>query len=439
MIDTSYKQYTLDNGLIVALKKIRCKTILSTLRIWQGPIDEKSGETGLVHLLEHNISRGGKGTNTKETLNKLGVFGEFYGYTFIDRTVYSIGVMPRDLEIALEYMSTSAFNPALNPKLFEVEKNIILREIADSIAEKPHSPTTTFTKEYFGEEHIKLLKRIMDSQYETTIKNATIDSLKEVYRRGYAPNNSDIVIVGELPENIEDIVQKNFGGYQKKECIKTPVPNMDPKGIKIVHIQHPELYYPEDPKASSLKLTLGIPMTKYHEEDYFSAFALSQLIGNGFSSRILDTIRHENGLVYNLQSRYVTEQNSSRMEIIGKIPSGKHNEIIGMIFDEFNTLQTTLISPEEAEKFFRKREYNLTRGYNYPEHITNHIESNIEYNTTTDNDLERLKRVTPQSIMNAARKYLPRSQQEGNYVLLMRDPLKDIIDLDKEQPMEFIW
>jgi predicted Zn-dependent peptidase len=213
---------------------------------------------------------------------------------------------------------------------------------------------------------------------------------------------------------------------------------MDPTGVKIVHVQHPETYYPQDPQASSLKLDLGIPMAKYHEDEYFSAFALSQTIGNGFSSRILDKIRHEKGLVYSIQSRHVTEPYSTRMEIMGKIPSGRQNEVIGMIFDEFDKLKTIPVSQEEAEKFFNKREYSMTKGYNYPETIINHIASNIENNATTDYDIERLKLVTPQSIMEAARKYLPTSQNDGNYVMLKRDPLKDLGDLDKEPPMEFI-
>ena len=57
--DQNYREFTLDNGLFVALQNTPTQTVSGRLRVFQGALHEQPGEEGLAHFLEHTIVNAG--------------------------------------------------------------------------------------------------------------------------------------------------------------------------------------------------------------------------------------------------------------------------------------------------------------------------------------------------------------------------------------------
>jgi predicted Zn-dependent peptidase len=51
IVNGRYREYKLDNGLVVALQNTPTKTVAAKLRVNFGPADEKEGEEGMAHFL----------------------------------------------------------------------------------------------------------------------------------------------------------------------------------------------------------------------------------------------------------------------------------------------------------------------------------------------------------------------------------------------------
>lgn len=59
LYNKNYREYKLDNGLFVALQKTSTQTIAGRLRVKHGALNEKPGEEGIAHFLEHVLATGG--------------------------------------------------------------------------------------------------------------------------------------------------------------------------------------------------------------------------------------------------------------------------------------------------------------------------------------------------------------------------------------------
>ncbi len=132
ILNGNFRQYELDNGLVVALQNTPTQTIAGKLRVNFGAFHEVEGERGLAHFLEHCIFTGG---SEKYTADQQEAFFSNLGYlnasTNIGRTSYDTHILSEDLEQCLDYLSDSVFNPEFDNEKFEGERGRVLREIAD--------------------------------------------------------------------------------------------------------------------------------------------------------------------------------------------------------------------------------------------------------------------------------------------------------------------
>lgn len=71
VLNGNYREFTLDNGLAVALQNTPTGTVSSYLRVHQGSLHEGESERGLSHLLEHCLLEGGTETLSSSQVKKM--------------------------------------------------------------------------------------------------------------------------------------------------------------------------------------------------------------------------------------------------------------------------------------------------------------------------------------------------------------------------------
>ena len=90
-INGNYREFKLDNGLLVALQDTPTQTVSGRLRVWHGSLNEQPGEEGIAHFLEHTLLSGGSSKYTPEQSNKImGTFGFFNAYTGLQKTFFPV-------------------------------------------------------------------------------------------------------------------------------------------------------------------------------------------------------------------------------------------------------------------------------------------------------------------------------------------------------------
>lgn len=410
-----YQEFRLDNGLSVVLQNTPTKTIYGKLIIHQGSISEKKGEQGLAHFLEHLIARGGtKKYGISKTDRIKGNFTEFNSGTNHVRSSYFSDFLSEDLDLFLDFISNIVFNPRLDSKKFDEEKEAVIKEINDAL------PNYVRTKKYHDTLSGKS-RNYFTTGNEEVIRTTTIKDLRDFHSRGYYANNADLILVGELPKNIKEMVRKYFGRVLSRDVKLSKHPLIGPlKTRKIVRAHGPELYNFKNPEKSRAEIYVGIRTPGFNHEDHHALAVLTSILGGDHSSRIYKGVREKKGLAYVAGTSYTCSKTIGDLHIYTKTGVEEEEKTIDAIFDELRKLKGSPVNQAELNRIKKGTKYIYLKRHESNEGHLESIERKLESGIDVNETLTRINAVTLKDVYRVARKYLP--NKNGNYVLMVKDP-----------------
>ncbi len=127
----TFQKTTLDNGLtIVGEHNPRAQSFAAGYFVKTGSRDETEEVSGVSHFLEHMMFKGTERRSPADINREFDELGANYNaYTSDERTVYYGAVLPERAPKLLDLLS-DMMRPALRQEDFDLEKNVILEEIA---------------------------------------------------------------------------------------------------------------------------------------------------------------------------------------------------------------------------------------------------------------------------------------------------------------------
>src|ERR1700757_813349 len=117
-----FKKIQLKNGLNVLLVESHKSPVLS-IQMWvkTGSADEKKGEEGISHFIEHLVFKGTRKFGVGEVAKTVeGSGGELNAYTTFDHTVFHVTMSNTDLDVGLDCIAEMMGFPKFDP--VEIDK-----------------------------------------------------------------------------------------------------------------------------------------------------------------------------------------------------------------------------------------------------------------------------------------------------------------------------
>jgi len=196
-----FEKFTLDNGLQVILHVDQSDPgVAVALTAHVGSAREKEGRTGFAHLFEHllfleseNLGKGG----LDQMSARIGGSGA-NGSTSRDRTNY-FQTVPKD---ALEKMIWAEadklgyfINTVTEPVLAK-EKQVVKNEKRQRVDNQPYGFNSSVINSNLYPKGHPYSWEVIGSLED--LQNATLDDVKEFYKRWYVPNNVTLTIAGDI-------------------------------------------------------------------------------------------------------------------------------------------------------------------------------------------------------------------------------------------------
>lgn len=420
MLRGNYKEYKLDNGLVVVLQNTPTQTIAAKLRVNYGTSHEREGEEGMAHFLEHCLVTGGSLKYDPIIADEIrGSFGSLEVFTNIGRTLFIYQMLAEDLETWFDYISDHVFRPRFDQDRVRGERERVLREISDAKS----NPMYIVNIEYnniFYRGHPKggfILGK------EEVVKNADKEKLAKFHSRGYNPNNIDLIILGSLPKNIERLIQTYFGGVAVGENARRDFPHLQPLPEKVVLLRPaPERLNADAPGESSAQIFLSFLGPINGHEDEYAVRVMNQLLGGDTNSLLFQNVGLKKGLVYQAETSINGEYNAGELGINAAVPAKRIEETVEAIFEEIQRIKTERVSDKSVERIKRMAKYNLTKAFESNEGHMPMIECKLDFGLTPESYIDGYNRITPERVIEMANKYLP-DRSNGKYVLYIRNPL----------------
>jgi len=203
----------LDNGLRVIVQPSHASRLIS-LGAWYrvGSGDERPGQTGISHWVEHMNFKGTAKLSREDMTDIVERHGGFWnGYTWIDQTTY-VSTAHRDalddlLLLESERMSACLYDPAD----CESERTVIISELQgtendpDQVLETEVTATAMKVHPY----------RHPTIGWRGDLETMTREDLVGHYARYYAPDNATVVLAGDVePGDAIARVARAFGSIE---------------------------------------------------------------------------------------------------------------------------------------------------------------------------------------------------------------------------------
>ena len=277
-VNIEYNKFTLDNGLEVIFHIDRSDPVVAVaLTAHVGSARELPGKTGFAHLFEHllfleseNLGKGG----LDKMSARIGGSGA-NGSTSRDRTNYFQTVPNNALEkmIWAEADKLGYFINTVTESVLAKEKQVVKNEKRQSYDNRPYGHTFKVVDENLYSAGHPYSWQVIGSLED--LQNATLQDVKDFFKRWYVPNNVTLVVSGNFDEaQARQWVHKYFDeikrGQDIKDLAKLPVKLAKTKKIAF-----------EDNFAKSPELTLTWPTVPKYNADSYALEVLKELLSNG--------------------------------------------------------------------------------------------------------------------------------------------------------------
>lgn len=399
---TSFK---LDNGLRVVLDYRKVGFINIGCGIRAGSVYENDTNAGTAHFLEHMLFEGTqKYPDSKSLAESLeGIGGRSGAFTDREYVYFSVKIGKEYFNKGLDYLSDILFNPKLDEKAIQKEKNIILEEKK----KRDDNPETvvwdSWFKWMFGDKS-SFGNPIIGT--EEAIRKINKNGLRTYLDTFYQPNNMVLSIVGEFSQKDAKRLIKRYFGLS----IKNKLLSVTKKDIK-------EYKFPKDRKkilitaTSQCQLIIGFPTgIGYSNPKYrFPLMLISDYFAGGVSSSIFHRLIYDLGIAYNLGAINWMFKDYGIFFIYSSISKENLDTAVNSILSEVKKIQTSYISAKSL-RFAKER---IKHGYYFSLESTESRASYYAYEMLMENKIifeeeyvKNINKVSRETIKNTAKNFI---------------------------------
>jgi len=223
----------LDNGMRYAVQHNAKPEQAISLRLMVdvGSMDERDGEEGLAHLLEHLVFKAapGRDESALKVMERFGVRSGQHSnaYTSYEETLYRFDIPKNDaetLDAAFTILRDIASRALIDADLLAAELEIVLREL--SARNSPGLRLRKARYDYLAAD--SLVGKRSPIGVEASLKAFDVDKLLAFYKRFYRPDRMTIIAVGDLPDDqLVDLVHSYFADFKNPSEPSPDAPERD--------------------------------------------------------------------------------------------------------------------------------------------------------------------------------------------------------------------
>jgi predicted Zn-dependent peptidase len=275
----------LPNGLTVVtetLPGIRTATV----GIWlsAGSRNERDGEHGLSHLIEHMAFKGTSRRSAREIAETIeNVGGEINAATSTEFTSYTARVLAEDIGLAIDVLGDILADSRFDPVELAREKNVILQEYA-SVEDTPDDVVTdAFMETAFAGQPIG--RPILG--HPETITRFDGDMIRAFMAREYVPGRMVLAAAGAVEhEAVVAAAERALGALAACDPSE-PADGTYTGGERRMRR-----------KLEQANVIIGLPGVSFRDPTYFATHMFAHALGGGLTSRLWHEVRETRGLAY---------------------------------------------------------------------------------------------------------------------------------------------
>ena len=344
-------RHTLSNGLPVIHHKDTTTAMVAVNVLYNvGARDEAPDITGFAHLFEHLMFGGS--VNIPNFDGPIQLAGaENNAWTSNDVTNYYEVLPAKNIETAFWLESDRMLGLNFSQKSLDIQKQVVVEEFKQRNLNQPYGDVYALIRELAYKVHPYRWQTIGVTPKH--IEEATLEQVKDFFFRFYAPNNAVLCVAGNVDfDTVVRLAEKWF----------LPIPNrlIAKKNIPQEPIQTEARFLKVQRDVPSNAIYKAYHMCDKLHPDYAVCDLLSDLLANGNSSRLIQSLVHKEQLFSEINAYISGDIDAGLFHIHGKPKTGvsfdQADKAIQGVIDKLISMP---IDTYEMEKVKNKFESNF--------------------------------------------------------------------------------
>ena len=275
-----------------------------TLYIRTGTYLEPVGKEGLAELCGWLLTHGGAGTNSAEQLEERLAFLAANLGTGIGDTegTVSLNLLSKDLDEGFGLLRDVLFAPKFQDDKIALRKSQLLQAMKQRNDDSPNIE---------GRE-VGFLSRgenFFENRYSTSnsIAGITREDLQMFHYRWFTPKNFVVGVSGDFDrDTMIAKLEKLFASDTQAILMEKKISQGTPPPIPTNFVFGTSgVYLVNKPEVDQGRVTMMLPSLMRDDPDYFACLVMNSILGGGgFSSRLMGRVRSDEGLAYDVHSRF---------------------------------------------------------------------------------------------------------------------------------------
>ncbi len=333
------KRILLQNGMVLMLsEKHAIPMVTVNLAVKAGSMAEPADKPGLASITASLLMQG----TAKRTASQINREIDFVGGSLSvsggdDFASASLRVLKKDLRTGLDLLSDVLLNPAFDQKEIDRKVKENLAEIQRQKEEPGIIAGQAFQKAVFGSHPYGRTNDETAVYYQKLIRKDIVG----FFEAQYAPNTAIISVVGDVSEReIAQLLNEYFSTWKKHEPARNPAPAPPVLNSTTVQTIGKDI--------TQANIAMGHMGISRENPDYYSVLVMNYILGGGgFSARLMDNIRDNKGLAYDVHSGFSARKDPGAFTVSIQTKNESANDVIAETLSEIRRMQQELVSEKE--------------------------------------------------------------------------------------------
>ncbi|MBI5137239.1 MAG: insulinase family protein [Nitrospirae bacterium] len=399
--DIRVHRETLPNGLVLQVVARPALPIVTVeMGVRAGASRDPAGKAGTANLAAALLTEGTATRSAAEIAEAIEFVGGSIGAEADrDYATLSLSVLSRDLSMGLHVLADVARHPAFAPDEFER----VRKEVAGAIRADEDNPgrvaAKAFDRALFGDHpYARPVEGDTDG-----IAAITRDDVAAFHATHYVPNNAVLSFVGDVtPDMARALATEVFGDWARRPL--APEPAQAPPELpdsRLLTIDRP---------VAQANVVLGHVGITRDNPDFYPVVVMNYILGGGgFTSRVVKSVRDDQGLAYSVFTAFDARRQPGTFSAVFQTRNDNANQAIRSVLAELRRIQDAPVTDQELDeaKSYLEGSFPLRLDTNRKTaYLLTFIEMyglGVDY---FDDYLARIRRVTAADVQRVARQYL---------------------------------
>jgi len=370
------------------------------LVIGSGGTMDPASKGGVANLTSSMLTEGTASRSALEIADQIAYLGIGLGASSNwDAATVNLHTPTAQLDSALALFADVVLHPAFRAEDFErVRKNrltalVQLKDRPTAIADQAYAAILYGGSHPYGHNLLGT---------EASVTGMSPADLQSFYRANFVPNNSTLIVVGDVtPAQVEAKISALFGGWQKGTVPPFTLADAPKASATTV-------YLVDKPGAAQSSFRIGSIGVPRSTKDYFALNVMNTILGGTFTSRLMQNLRETHGYTYGARSRFDMRRAAGPFTASAEVVAAKTDSGLVEFMKELNAIRDT-VPMAELNKAKRFLQLSMPGDFETTQQIANQLIPVVLYGLPLDyynNYVANIESITQADVQRVAKQYI---------------------------------